>query len=79
MLLVVAALVIGPERLPGYAEQLGSVVRKGREFMQEAKARVDEELGDEAATSTGRRSTPAGTTRAASCARRCSRTTRSGP
>src|SRR3954447_6747527 len=48
VLLVVAALVIGPERLPGYAEQLGRWVRQGRVFLRDAKARVDEELGDEA-------------------------------
>lgn len=47
VLLVVAALVIGPERLPGYAEQLGLWVRKARSFIRDAKARVDEELGDE--------------------------------
>lgn len=47
VLLVVAALVIGPERLPGYAEQLGQWVRRGRQFVRDAKARVDEELGDE--------------------------------
>ena len=47
VLLVVAALVIGPERLPGYAEQLGQWVRRGRRFLRDAKARVDEELGDE--------------------------------
>ncbi|WP_456789520.1 twin-arginine translocase TatA/TatE family subunit [Cellulomonas sp. P5_C5] len=47
VLLVVAALVIGPERLPGYAEQLGQWVRRGRRFIRDAKARVDEELGDE--------------------------------
>ncbi|WP_426594604.1 twin-arginine translocase TatA/TatE family subunit [Cellulomonas sp. McL0617] len=48
ILLLVAALVIGPARLPGYAEQLGKLVRRGRVFLREAKARVDEELGDEA-------------------------------
>ena len=47
VLLVVAALVIGPERLPGYAEQLGQWVRRGRAFVRDAKARVDEELADE--------------------------------
>ena len=47
VLLVVAALVIGPERLPGYAEQLGQWVRRGRRFIRDAKARVDEELGEE--------------------------------
>jgi sec-independent protein translocase protein TatB len=48
ILFVVAALVIGPERLPGYAEQLGQWVRRGRVFLRDAKARVDEELGEEA-------------------------------
>jgi len=48
ILFVVAALVIGPERLPGYAEQLGQWVRRGRILLRDAKVRVDEELGDEA-------------------------------
>ena len=47
VLLVVAALVIGPERLPGYAEQLAQWVRRGRRLVRDAKARVDEELGEE--------------------------------
>jgi len=47
VLLVVAALIIGPERLPGYAEQLGHWVRQGRQLVRDAKARVDEELGEE--------------------------------
>ena len=41
------SLVIGPERLPGYAEQLGQWVRRGAAFVRDAKARVDEELGEE--------------------------------
>ncbi|MCP2263014.1 twin-arginine translocase TatA/TatE family subunit [Promicromonospora thailandica] len=47
IIIVVAMLVIGPERLPGYAEQLGSLVRRGRDLLQTAKARVDDELGPE--------------------------------
>lgn len=47
VILVVAVLVIGPERLPRYAEQLGAFVRKGRSLLQDAKSRVDTELGDE--------------------------------
>jgi sec-independent protein translocase protein TatB len=47
IILVVAMLVIGPERLPVYAEQLGSLVRRGRDLLQTAKARVDDELGPE--------------------------------
>lgn len=46
ILLVVAALVIGPERLPGYAEQLGRWVRQARRFVQDARGRIDSELGD---------------------------------
>jgi sec-independent protein translocase protein TatB len=47
VLLVVAVVVIGPERLPRYAEQLGSFVRSARGYLREAKARVDAEIGDE--------------------------------
>ncbi len=45
VLLVVAIVVIGPERLPHYAEELGRWVRQLRVFMQDARRRVDEELG----------------------------------
>lgn len=48
VLFLVAAFVIGPERLPRYAEQLGHWVRRARQFAADAKARVDEELGEEA-------------------------------
>jgi len=47
LLLLIAVLVIGPKRLPKYAEQLGQWARRARRFAQDAKARVDEELGDE--------------------------------
>lgn len=47
IILVVAMLVIGPERLPAYAEQLGGLVRRGRDLLRNAKARVDDELGPE--------------------------------
>lgn len=43
---VVAALLIGPEKLPRYAELLGAFVRRAREFLQGAQARVKEEMGD---------------------------------
>ncbi|GIG28621.1 twin-arginine translocase TatA/TatE family subunit [Cellulomonas marina] len=48
VLLLVAVVVIGPERLPAFAEQLGRWVRGARGFLTEAKARVDAELGEEA-------------------------------
>jgi sec-independent protein translocase protein TatB len=46
VLLVVAALVIGPQRLPGYAEQLATLVRRGREWITQARTRIDDEAGD---------------------------------
>lgn len=49
LLLLVAVLVIGPERLPGYAEQLAGWVRTLRRFLSTAKERVATELGEEAA------------------------------
>lgn len=47
IILVVAVIVIGPERLPRYAEQLGAFVRTARGFLRDAKERVDDELGDQ--------------------------------
>ena len=46
ILLLVAALVVGPERLPAYAEQLAGWVRRLRDLARDAKERVDTELGD---------------------------------
>jgi sec-independent protein translocase protein TatB len=46
VLLVVAVIVIGPERLPGYAEQLARLVKRGREFVTSTRSRLDEELGE---------------------------------
>lgn len=47
VLVVLAALLIGPERLPGYAAQLAALVRRAKAFIQDAKSRVDTELGGE--------------------------------
>lgn len=47
VLLLVAAVVIGPERLPRYTEQLATLVRSARRQLASAKERVDAELGDE--------------------------------
>ena len=49
VLVVVALLVVGPERLPAYAEQLGVWVRTLRRFMSTARERVASELGEEVA------------------------------
>lgn len=47
VLLLVAVVVVGPERLPRYAEQLGAFVRAARGYIRDAKARVDQEIGEE--------------------------------
>ena len=46
ILLAVVALVVGPERLPGYAEQLARWVRGLRRLVADARTRVDSELGE---------------------------------
>ncbi len=44
---VVAALVVGPERLPRYAEALANFTRRAREWLSTAKTRVKDEMGDD--------------------------------
>ncbi|MFM6974873.1 MAG: twin-arginine translocase TatA/TatE family subunit [Agromyces sp.] len=44
---VVAAFVIGPERLPTAAAQLGALVRRLRGFTEGAKDRMRDEMGPE--------------------------------
>lgn len=44
---VVAAFLLGPERLPQYATQLGALVRRLRGFGEGAKDRMREEMGPE--------------------------------
>jgi len=44
---VVAALLLGPERLPRYAEMLAKFTVRAREWVQGAKTRVKEEMGDD--------------------------------
>lgn len=48
VILLVAVIVIGPTRLPGYAEQLARLTKQARRYIADAKRRVDDELGDEA-------------------------------
>ena len=45
--LIVAALLVGPERLPQYAETLAKFTVRAREWLSGAKTRVKEELGDD--------------------------------
>jgi sec-independent protein translocase protein TatB len=47
VLLVVAAVVLGPERLPYYAQQLGRLVRELRRMAQGASEQMRSELGPE--------------------------------
>lgn len=47
ILLLVVALVVGPERLPGYAEQLGRWARGLRGYLQDARRRVEDEVGEQ--------------------------------
>lgn len=47
LIVVLAVVLIGPERLPGYAEQLGHFVRRAKNYVTQARSRVDEELGPE--------------------------------
>ncbi|MBE1877093.1 twin-arginine translocase TatA/TatE family subunit [Myceligenerans pegani] len=47
LIVILAVVLIGPERLPGYAEQLGRAVRRARGYLTDARSRVDEELGPE--------------------------------
>ena len=44
---VIAGLLIGPERLPQYAERFAHFVRRAGEFMRGAKDKVKEEVGPE--------------------------------
>lgn len=44
---VIAALLIGPDRLPGYAETFARLVRKAGEYLRDTKTRVKEEMGED--------------------------------
>ena len=47
VLLAVAAVVLGPERLPRYAQQLTQLIRQLRTMAASAQEKVREELGPE--------------------------------
>ena len=47
ILVLVAVIVIGPERMPEYTRQLRSWVIRGRDLFRESKASVKAEMGDE--------------------------------
>lgn len=43
----IAALIVGPERLPRYAETLAAFIRRARDWLQGARTRVKEEMGED--------------------------------
>ena len=47
VLAAVAVVVLGPERLPTYAAQLGRLVRETRTFARNAREQVRGEMGEE--------------------------------
>ena len=47
LILVIAAFLLGPERLPRYAEALAGLVRRVRDFAQGARTRMKDVMGDE--------------------------------
>lgn len=44
---LIAVLIVGPERLPRYAEAFARLVRRGGEMLRDTKSRVREEMGPE--------------------------------
>jgi len=44
---VIAAFVVGPERLPKYAEALASFTKRARIWLSTARTRVKDEMGDD--------------------------------
>ncbi len=47
VILLVAAFVLGPERIPGYAKKLGELVRSVKRMADGAKDRLRDEMGPE--------------------------------
>lgn len=47
IILVIALVVLGPERLPHYAQKLGELVKGLKRMADGAKDRVKDEMGDE--------------------------------
>ena len=45
LIALIAAILLGPERLPGYAASLGRFARRLREWLDGARTRVKEEMG----------------------------------
>lgn len=45
IIVIISAVIIGPQRLPAYAEKLARLVRSFRDFIDVAKDRAESELG----------------------------------
>ena len=46
LLALLAVLIIGPERLPGYSKQLAEWIKKARRMVDNAQTQMKSELGD---------------------------------
>jgi sec-independent protein translocase protein TatB len=46
ILILLAVVILGPERLPTYAKMLGEWVRKGRRLIDNAQTQMKSELGE---------------------------------
>jgi len=44
---VIAALIVGPERLPRYAETLARFTTRARDYLRVARTRVKDEMGED--------------------------------
>ena len=44
---LIAALIVGPERLPRYAESLADFTRRARDWISNARTRVRDEMGED--------------------------------
>ena len=44
---LIAALIVGPERLPRYAESLAGFTRRARDWITSAKTRMRDEMGED--------------------------------
>jgi sec-independent protein translocase protein TatB len=44
---LVAALILGPERLPRFAESLAGLTKRAREWVSTARTRVRDEMGED--------------------------------
>lgn len=47
VILIIAVFIVGPERLPRYAQKVGELVRQVKKFADGAKDRLKDEMGPE--------------------------------